>query len=56
VKGARLNLSGFDFQVIHTPGHTIDGLCYYHAPTKTAFTGELSRPRRAEIDMGGGGV
>jgi hydroxyacylglutathione hydrolase len=54
--GETINLSGFDFEVIHTPGHTIDGLCYYHAPTKTAFTGDIVLPEAmAEIDKGGGG-
>ncbi len=54
--GETINLSGFDFEVIHTPGHTIDGLCYYHAPTKTAFTGDTVLPEAmAEIDQGGGG-
>jgi tetratricopeptide (TPR) repeat protein len=54
--GETINLSGFDFDVIHTPGHTIDGLCLYHAPTKTAFTGDVVLPEAmAEIDTGGGG-
>jgi tetratricopeptide (TPR) repeat protein len=54
--GETINLSGFDFEVIHTPGHTIDGLCYYHVPTKTAFTGDIVLPEAmAEIDKGGGG-
>lgn len=38
--GETITLSGFDFEVIHTPGHTLDGVCYYHRPTKTAFTGD----------------
>jgi hydroxyacylglutathione hydrolase len=54
--GETVNLSGFDFEVIHTPGHTIDGICYYHAPSKTAFTGDTVLPEAmAEIDRGGGG-
>jgi hydroxyacylglutathione hydrolase len=54
--GETINLSGFDFEVIHTPGHTIDGVCYYHAPTKTAFTGDVVLPEAmAEMDKGGGG-
>jgi hydroxyacylglutathione hydrolase len=54
--GEILNLSGFVFEVIHTPGHSIDGVCYYHAPTKTAFTGDTVLPEAmAEIDRGGGG-
>jgi hydroxyacylglutathione hydrolase len=38
--GETINLSGFDLEVIHTPGHTIDGLCFYHAPTRTLFSGD----------------
>jgi len=54
--GETINLSGFDFEVIYTPGHTADGLCYYHAPTKTAFTGDTVLPEAiAEIDKGAGG-
>jgi hydroxyacylglutathione hydrolase len=54
--GETINLSGFDFEVIHTPGHTLDGLCYYHAPTKTAFTGDTVLPEAmADMDQGGGG-
>jgi hydroxyacylglutathione hydrolase len=54
--GETINLSGFDFEIIHTPGHTIDGVCYYHAPTKTAFTGDTVLPEAmADMDKGGGG-
>ncbi len=42
--GETINLSGLDLEVIHTPGHTIDGLCFYHAPTKTMFTGDTVLP------------
>jgi glyoxylase-like metal-dependent hydrolase (beta-lactamase superfamily II) len=42
--GETINLSGFDLEVIHTPGHTIDGLCFYHAPTKALFTGDTVLP------------
>ena len=57
VKGGEvINLSGFDFEVIHTPGHTIDGLCFYHADTKTAFTGDTVLPEAmADMDKGAGG-
>jgi glyoxylase-like metal-dependent hydrolase (beta-lactamase superfamily II) len=54
--GETINLSGFDFEVIHTPGHTIDGLCFYHAPTRTVFTGDTVLPLgMAETDQGAGG-
>lgn len=42
--GERLELSGFEWEVIHTPGHTIDSICLYHAPTKTVFTGDMVLP------------
>lgn len=42
--GETLELSGFEWEVIYTPGHTIDGICLYHAPTKTAFTGDMALP------------
>src|SRR3974390_3259668 len=42
--GETINLSGFDLEVIHTPGHTIDGLCFYHASTKTLFSGDTVMP------------
>ena len=42
--GETINLSGLDLEVIHTPGHTIDGLCFYHAPTKTLFSGDTVMP------------
>lgn len=54
--GETINLSGFDFQVFHTPGHTLDGVCYYHEPTKTIFTGDTVLPdAMSEMDQGGGG-
>jgi len=42
--GETLELSGSEWEVIHTPGHTIDGICLYHAPTKTVFTGDTVLP------------
>jgi glyoxylase-like metal-dependent hydrolase (beta-lactamase superfamily II) len=42
--GETINLSGFDLDVIHTPGHTIDSLCFYHAPTRTLFSGDTVMP------------
>lgn len=54
--GEALELSGFEWEVIHTPGHTIDGICLYHAPTKTAFTGDMVMPHAmAEADETAGG-
>ncbi len=54
--GETLELSGFDWEVIRTPGHTIDGICLYHASTKTAFTGDTVLPHAmADVDKNAGG-
>jgi len=54
--GEILDLSGFEFEVIHTPGHTLDGLCLYHAPSRTLFSGDTILPHAmAEVDKEGGG-
>jgi len=54
--GERINLSGCEFEVIHTPGHTLDGISLYHEPTKTLFSGDTILPHAmAEIDAKGGG-
>jgi len=54
--GEILDLSGFEFEVIHTPGHTLDGLCLYHAPSRTLFSGDTVLPHAmAELDTEGGG-
>jgi glyoxylase-like metal-dependent hydrolase (beta-lactamase superfamily II) len=42
--GEMLELSGTEWEVIYTPGHTIDGICLYHGPTKTVFTGDMVLP------------
>jgi tetratricopeptide (TPR) repeat protein len=42
--------------VIHTPGHTIDGICLYHPPSKTVFSGDTVLPHAmAEPDEHAGG-
>jgi glyoxylase-like metal-dependent hydrolase (beta-lactamase superfamily II) len=54
--GETLDLSGQEWEVIYTPGHTIDGLSFYHAPSKTAFTGDVAMPHAmAELDKNAGG-
>jgi glyoxylase-like metal-dependent hydrolase (beta-lactamase superfamily II) len=54
--GETLELSGQPWEVIYTPGHTIDGLSLYHAETQTAFTGDLVLPHAmAEPDQNAGG-
>jgi len=54
--GETLELSGFEWEVIHTPGHTIDSICLYNEPTKTAITGDTVLPNTMEdADKAGGG-
>lgn len=38
--GEKVSLAGFDIQVIHTPGHTAGGACYYIEDEKTLFSGD----------------
>jgi glyoxylase-like metal-dependent hydrolase (beta-lactamase superfamily II) len=54
--GETLELSGFEWEVIHTPGHTLDGICLYNEPTKTAITGDTVLPHvMADVDKNAGG-
>ncbi len=54
--GETIELSGFEFEVIHTPGHTLDGLCLYHEPSRTLFSGDTVLPdAMAEPDQAAGG-
>ncbi len=54
--GETLKISGLDWEVIHTPGHTIDGICLYHPPSKTVFSGDTVLPHAmAEPDESAGG-
>ncbi len=54
--GETLELGGFEWEIIHTPGHTIDGICPFHAPSKTVFTGDSVLPHAmAEPDQNAGG-
>jgi glyoxylase-like metal-dependent hydrolase (beta-lactamase superfamily II) len=57
IKGGEiLDLSGFEWEAIHTPGHTIDGLCLYNQATKTAITGDTVLPQAmADADKTAGG-
>ena len=57
VKGGEiLELSGLEFEVIHAPGHTLDGICLFHAPSRTLFTGDTVLPHAmAEMDQDRGG-
>jgi len=54
--GETLEISGLDWEVIHTPGHTIDGICLYHPPSKTVFSGDTVLPHAmVEPDEHAGG-
>jgi glyoxylase-like metal-dependent hydrolase (beta-lactamase superfamily II) len=54
--GETLDLSGFEWEAIHTPGHTIDSICLYHPATKTAITGDTVLPNAiSDADKAGGG-
>ena len=54
--GETLELSGFEWEVIHTPGHTIDSICLYHEPTGTLISGDCVLPdTMADADKTAGG-
>ncbi len=54
--GEKLDLSGFELEVLFTPGHTLDSICLYHAPSKSVFTGDTVLPYAvASPDPMGGG-
>jgi glyoxylase-like metal-dependent hydrolase (beta-lactamase superfamily II) len=54
--GERLSLSGQEWEAIYTPGHSLDGVTYYHAPSRTAITGDTTMPYAApSVDKGSGG-
>lgn len=38
--GQELTIAGFEVRVLHTPGHTIGGCCYYLEKEKAVFTGD----------------
>jgi glyoxylase-like metal-dependent hydrolase (beta-lactamase superfamily II) len=54
--GETLELSGVEWEVIHTPGHTIDGICLYHEPTRTVISGDSVLPdAMGDVDKAAGG-
>jgi glyoxylase-like metal-dependent hydrolase (beta-lactamase superfamily II) len=54
--GETLAIGGQDWEVIYTPGHTIDGICLYHPSRRTVFSGDMVLPHAmAEADENAGG-
>ncbi len=54
--GETLELSGFEWEVLHTPGHTMDSICLYHPPTGVLISGDAVLPdSMAEVDKSAGG-
>ena len=39
-EGAQIKVAGFDFEVIHTPGHTCGGCCYYCESEAVLISGD----------------
>lgn len=55
--GETIEMGGFNWEIIHTPGHTIHGLCLYNPETKTIFTGDTVLPHAmSEPDVTAGGT
>jgi glyoxylase-like metal-dependent hydrolase (beta-lactamase superfamily II) len=56
--GDILDLDGLKFKVIHTPGHTQDGLCLYNSEKKILISGDtvFSHGNIGRTDLSGGSM
>jgi len=55
--GQTLELAGFNIKVIHTPGHTAGGVCYYFTENGLIFSGDtlfLEDIGRSDLPTGNG--
>lgn len=54
--GETVDAGRFTFEVVHTPGHTFDGICLYHKNSKSLFSGDAVLPYGLSApDKHGGG-
>lgn len=54
--GEAVEMGGEAWEVLYTPGHTVDGICLFHPQSGAAFTGDTVLPHAvAEPDEAAGG-
>jgi len=39
-----ISIGPFTFKALHTPGHTMDSMCYFHEETRSLFSGDTVLP------------